>query len=67
MSTVAERVRRLREERGETQFSLATRAGVTPSTIARLESGKYQPRVGTLTRLAEALDVSLAALIGDAA
>lgn len=64
MIDVAERVRRLRKERGETQFSLAVRAGLTPSTIANLEAGRRAPTVKTLTSLAQALDISLTDLVG---
>jgi transcriptional regulator with XRE-family HTH domain len=53
-------VRRLREERGLTMEALATRAGVTISTISQLERAKSEPGWMTVRRVAEALGVSLA-------
>lgn len=53
-------VRRLREEHGLTMETLATRAGVTISTISQLERAKSEPGWMTVRRVAEALGVSLA-------
>jgi transcriptional regulator with XRE-family HTH domain len=53
-------VRRLREERGLTMEALATRAGVTISTISQLERAKSEPGWMTVRRVAEALGVTLA-------
>ena len=50
-------VREFRVERGMSQAELARRAGVTPSHVSLVESGKRQPSLGTLTRLSEALRV----------
>jgi transcriptional regulator with XRE-family HTH domain len=52
-------VRRLRTERGLTMEALATRAGVTISTISQLEHAKSEPGWMTVRRVAKALDVSL--------
>lgn len=54
--------RRLREERGESQESLAYRAGITSGTLARLELGQSDPSWTTIRAIAEALGVSLAEL-----
>jgi transcriptional regulator with XRE-family HTH domain len=53
-------VRRLRSERGLTIEALATRAGVTISTISQLERAKSEPGWMTVRRVAEALDLGLA-------
>jgi XRE family transcriptional regulator, regulator of sulfur utilization len=51
--------RRLREARGESQESLAYRAGITSGTLARLELGQSDPTWTTIRAVARALDVSL--------
>ena len=45
----------LRVARGLTQEQLAERMGAKQSTVARLEAGKYLPRLLTLERVAKAL------------
>jgi len=57
---IGEEVRRLRTERGLSQQELAERMGVTQSVVARLEAGGVEPRLSTLDRVAQALDVELA-------
>jgi transcriptional regulator with XRE-family HTH domain len=67
---LAERVRQLRIQSGQTQAELASRAGVTVETVARLErvlrgrsSANSNPSLETLARLAEALGVEVAELL----
>jgi transcriptional regulator with XRE-family HTH domain len=59
---LARTVRRLRNERGETQEDLAHRAGLTVAAFARIERGHANPTWTTVLRIAAALDISLAAL-----
>jgi transcriptional regulator with XRE-family HTH domain len=54
---LGERVRRLREEQALTQVELAERAGVSLSTLARLEQTSWPVRAGTLRKLARALGI----------
>lgn len=61
-SMTATNLRFLRERRDLTQEQLAVAAGLTSKTIRHLEKGG-RPRVGTLTKLAEALDCDLEDLI----
>lgn len=42
-----------------TQRALAAKAGVPQSTVARIESGALDPRVGTLERLLRECDAEL--------
>jgi transcriptional regulator with XRE-family HTH domain len=54
----------MRTERGHTQEDLAHRAGLTVAAVARIERGQANPAWTTVRRLAEALNISLAALGG---
>lgn len=53
----------LRAKRGLSQRGLAARSRVTYVTIARIETGVYDPRLSTLRQLAKALKVKVGALI----
>lgn len=44
---------------------LKKRSGVAVATLARIEAGGYDPRLSTLRRLAKALHVTVAELIGE--
>jgi transcriptional regulator with XRE-family HTH domain len=52
-------VRALRKELGLSQQDLAERAGLPPSWLAHLESGRHDPTWGDMRRLAAGLEVSL--------
>jgi ribosome-binding protein aMBF1 (putative translation factor) len=56
---VARQVILLRTRSGISQEELARRVGTSKSAIARLESGRHQPTVETLRRVAAAFDVRL--------
>jgi transcriptional regulator with XRE-family HTH domain len=47
------------------QAQLAERASVTTATVARIERDESEPRRTTLGKLAEALGVDPAELVGD--
>ena len=64
VSAVKLRVRELREAAALTQEDLAHQAGISTSTLSRIERGTYQPRLDTLGKLARALDVPVAGLLG---
>ncbi|HIH72108.1 MAG: Transcription regulator [Thermococcales archaeon 44_46] len=48
-------IKKLRKELGITQEELAEKAGVTQAYIAKLESGKVDPRLSTFNRILQAL------------
>ena len=48
---------RLRKERGLTQVQLAKRLGITQGTFALYETGKRNPKIETVKKIAKALDV----------
>lgn len=59
---LASTLRRLRKERGETQEDLAHRAELTVAAFARIERGHANPTWTTVRRIADALEITLAAL-----
>lgn len=65
MVVALEHIRRLR---GLSQRELAEKAGVSPATVYELEVGKRPtPRPSTLRKLAEALEVEIADILGEPA
>jgi len=58
-----ERLRELREQRGETQRSLAEAAGFPHPYISNMERGLKVPSLTTLLRLAVALDCKVTDLV----
>ena len=57
---LADNVERYRTKKGLSQDQLARKAGVTYSTLTKMESGVNQnPKVKTLQQIAAALDVTL--------
>jgi transcriptional regulator with XRE-family HTH domain len=62
--TLAEIVKKLREEKGLSQEKLARLADVSNNTIVNIEAGKQNnPTIETLKRVAKALEVSVDVLI----
>lgn len=57
--TPGELVRRRREELGWSQSMLAEAAGTGQALISRIESGRVNPTVDMLKRLAEAMHAEL--------
>jgi len=61
---LADNVKQYRTKMGLSQDQLARKAGITYSTLTKLESGVNQnPKVKTLQQLAQALEVTLDDLI----
>jgi transcriptional regulator with XRE-family HTH domain len=60
---IARRARALRQSRGWSLATLATRAGLSKTNVAKLETGDGNPSIETLLRLADALDITLGALL----
>lgn len=61
LTTVGERVRRLRERQKLSGSDLAEMAGVHPNTIRNMEAGK-SVTLGTVFHVAEALGIEVASL-----
>ena len=64
VSAIGPKIRELREAASLTQEGLAHEAGISTSTLSRIERGNYQPRMDTLRKLAQALKVPVANLLG---
>lgn len=65
MVHIGERLKKQRTMRALTQAELAERAGVTTATVARIERDEIEPRMTTLRKLAQGLDVEPAELVGE--
>jgi transcriptional regulator with XRE-family HTH domain len=57
------RIKALREKRKLSQEELAGRAGLSRGYLARLETGRHEPTLTTLGKLAKALKVKTAELL----
>jgi transcriptional regulator with XRE-family HTH domain len=63
--TFGQRLRRARLEAALSQSDLEGRSGIPKARLSRYENGHVLPSITTLRRLAEALGVSEASLLGD--
>ncbi len=62
MAEVGQQIRRLREAKGWNQAELAVYAGIGPSGVSQIETGKRNPSAATLQKIAEALGVEISEL-----
>ena len=58
-----DKIRKLRKEKGLTQKQLGELCGIADSNIRKYESGKQNPKLETLQKIARALDVPILSLI----
>jgi transcriptional regulator with XRE-family HTH domain len=59
LAHIGERIAELREAKLLKQTELAERAGISPSTLSQIESGRVpKPHIGTLRKIARALEVA---------
>lgn len=66
LAPLARRVAALRADRGWSQLELALRSDVRQPTIALIETTRVAPTIGTLRKLAAALEVPLGDLLAGA-
>ena len=59
---IGEEIRRRRREKGLTGVQLAARAGMAPSAISQIETGKRTPLSASVIKLAAALECEVADL-----
>ena len=57
MGKLGENLRAAREEKELTQEQVAERSGVQAGEISRIETGKRDPQISTLLKIARALEV----------
>ena len=60
---IAENVKKYRKKLGLSQDALARKADITYSSLLKIENGN-DPRVSSLIKIADALNVSLDELVG---
>ena len=65
LKNVGKNIQHIREQKGLSQFDLITRmlGEFDVTNVSRIESGRNNPTLFTLYRIAKALDVSLPVLI----
>ena len=66
LTSLARRIRGLRERKGLTQEDFASRCGISVSFASLLERGERSPSYETLVEVAQALEVTLSELFRDA-
>ncbi|OSM02543.1 helix-turn-helix domain-containing protein [Magnetofaba australis] len=64
---VAQRIQAYRQEKGLSLRGLAERAKISAAGLSQIENGQTSPSVATLEKLADALDIPVAAFFADAA
>jgi transcriptional regulator with XRE-family HTH domain len=62
---VGGRIRKLRRTQGRSIYEIAAASGITPSLVSKIETGRSNPPVATLTRIAKALGVTTSSLLDD--
>lgn len=61
--SIGENIRNLRVSRGLTQAQLGDAVGVSDKAVSTWESGKREPRIGVIEKLAEFFGVTASALL----
>ena len=62
-TNIAMRIKILRERQKISQEELAARSGISRGYLARLETGRHDPTITTLEKLAKALKVPVGKLL----
>ena len=63
IENIAKRIKILRERQKISQEELAARSGISRGYLARLETGRHDPTITTLEKLAKALKVPVGKLL----
>lgn len=59
------KIRRLREENGYTQYDFAFECGISEAYYGRIERGEYSPSLKTIFKIARTLGISISDLVKD--
>jgi transcriptional regulator with XRE-family HTH domain len=62
---VGQKIDLTRAKQYRTGKGVADHAGISPETLSRIERGRVKPRLDTISRIAEALEISLEELVED--
>jgi transcriptional regulator with XRE-family HTH domain len=65
VESLAVRIKRLRIAGGLTQGQLGERVGISPTAVGNWESGEFLPKGRYVAKLAGALGIDVAALLGE--
>jgi len=60
---IGDRLRKLRDEKFLSQRELARAAGISPTTVFKLEANQAEPHPRTIRKLAEALGIEPSKLV----
>ena len=63
--TIGEKIKRYRKERGLTQKELGEKCGIADSAIRRYELNGARPKIETIQKIANALDIPVEYLFGE--
>ena len=63
MKKLGRRIQRLRVARGLSQAALAEKAGLSRGYLARVETGRHEPSLSMLAKLAKTLGVRVTKLL----
>lgn len=64
MTTIGERIRKYRKEKGWTQSQLAEETDLLSVYISAYENGRWMPNILNMIAIADAFEVSLDELVG---
>lgn len=63
IKTIAARIRRIREEQGFTQITMADQLAITPGAYAKIKRGEVDFQISRLYQLAEIFDLDILNLL----
>lgn len=64
-NVIGQRIRKVRRTQGRSIYEIAAASGITPSLVSKIETGRSNPPVATLTRIAKALGVTISSLLDE--
>jgi transcriptional regulator with XRE-family HTH domain len=63
LKKIGQNIKEIRTKKGVSQLMLAGELNYDKSNISRLESGRINPKISTLYKVAKALDITLEDLV----
>lgn len=55
---IGKQIKRLREKKGLSMYALSLNSGVSNSVLMRIEKGEREPRINTLLKIIEGLEMT---------